>query len=99
VKVDSAGNLYISESCVTVSSGTGGGFAVMNRVRRVDAATGIISTIAGGVTAGFGGDGGPPGSASLLNTPAWLAIAGSGNLYIADSGNNRIRRIDGPRES
>ncbi len=95
VKVDSAGNLYISESCVTVSSSTGGGFAVANRVVRVDAATGIMTTIAGGNTAGFGGDGGPPGSASLLNTPAGLAIDGSGTLYIADSGNNRIRRIDG----
>ncbi len=95
VKVDSAGNLYISESCVTVSSGLGDASAVMNRVRRVDAVTGIISTIAGGLNAGFAGDGGPPGSASLLNTPAGLALDASGSLYIADSGNNRIRRIDG----
>jgi sugar lactone lactonase YvrE len=97
VKVDSAGNIYISESCVVASSGSGGGGggAVMNRVRRVDAATGIIRTIAGGISAGFSGDGGPPGSASQLNTPGGLAIDGSGSVYIADSGNNRVRRIDG----
>jgi sugar lactone lactonase YvrE len=95
VKVDSAGNLYISESCVVATGGSGGGgVAVMNRIRRVDAATGIITTIAGGFSPGFGGDGGPAGNASL-NTPAGLAIDGSGNIYIADSGNNRVRRIDG----
>jgi len=96
VKVDTAGNIYISESCVVATGGSGGGgFAVMNRVRRVDAATGIIRTIAGGINAGFSGDGGPPGSASQLNTPGGLAIDGSGSVYIADSGNNRVRRIDG----
>ncbi|HEY6392594.1 MAG TPA: Ig-like domain repeat protein, partial [Bryobacteraceae bacterium] len=95
VKVDSAGNIYISESCVVVTGSVGGPVAVMNRVRRVDAATGIIRTIAGGLNPGFGGDGGPPGSASQLNTPGGLAIDGSGSVYIADSGNNRVRRIDG----
>jgi hypothetical protein len=55
----------------------------------------MMATIAGGFAAGFGGDGGPPGSPSLLNTPAGLAIDGTGTLYIADSGNNRVRRIDG----
>jgi sugar lactone lactonase YvrE len=96
VKVDSAGNIYISETCVVATGGSGGGgVAVMNRVRRVDAVTGIIRTIAGGINAGFGGDGGPPGSASLLNTPGGLAIDASGSVYIADSGNNRVRRIDG----
>jgi sugar lactone lactonase YvrE len=101
VKVDAAGNLYISESCISASGGSGGGGSsgsgggVSNRVLRLDAATGILRTIAGGITAGFSGDGGPPGSASQLNTPGGLAIDGSGTLYIADSGNNRVRRIDG----
>jgi large repetitive protein len=102
VKVDSAGNLYISESCVIVSGGSGGGGSgvggsggsEVNRIRRVDAATGIITTIAGAANWGFSGDGGPATSA-LLSSPAGLAIDGSGNIYVADSGNNRVRRIDG----
>ncbi|HEV2198405.1 MAG TPA: Ig-like domain repeat protein [Bryobacteraceae bacterium] len=99
VKVDSAGNLYISDSCTTASGGGGGGSGggcgggSMNRIRRVDSVTGIITTIAGGNNFGFSGDGGPAASA-LLSAPAGLAIDGSGNIYIADSGNNRIRRID-----
>jgi sugar lactone lactonase YvrE len=102
VKVDSVGNLYISESCVISVSGSGGGGSGSggaggsdtNRIRRVDVATGIITTIAGAANWGFAGDGGPATSA-LLSAPAGLAIDGSGNLYIADSANNRIRRIDG----
>jgi len=65
-----------------------------NRIRRVDAATGIITTVAGNGTAGFGGDGGPAISASL-NSPAGIAIDNLGDLYIADSVNNRIRKVDG----
>jgi hypothetical protein len=59
----------------------------------VDAATGIITTIAGGLSGGFAGDGGPA-TAALLNLPIGLALDSAGNLFIADSGNNRVRRID-----
>lgn len=63
------------------------------RIRRITFSTGIIDTIAGDGTAGFGGDGGPATAASL-NSPADLAIGPDGRLYVADSYNNVIRRID-----
>jgi DNA-binding beta-propeller fold protein YncE len=62
-------------------------------VRRVDAETGIISTIAGVGRAGYGGDGGPARDA-LFRQPHSIAVDGDGALYIADIGNHRIRRID-----
>ncbi|MBU2008400.1 MAG: hypothetical protein KJ624_00900 [Chloroflexi bacterium] len=74
-----SGNLYIADSG-------------NNRVRRVDLATGTITTLAGNGAVGSGGDGGPA-TAAQLNNPIGLAL-GSGNLYIADSGNNRVRRVD-----
>ena len=77
--VDGSGNLYIADSG-------------NQRVRKVDAA-GIITTVAGTGDYGFGGDGGPAANA-LLNEPQGLAVDGSGNLYIADSGNERVRRVD-----
>ena len=61
-----------------------------NRVRRVDQATGTITTFAGTSVAGAGGDGGPA-VAAQLSSPAGLALD-SGNLYIA--GGNRVRRVD-----
>jgi uncharacterized protein (TIGR03437 family) len=78
--VDSAGNVYIGDR----------GF---NVVRKVNAA-GIISTAVGtpGIT-GFAGDGGPATSA-LISAALGVAVDGSGNLYIADSGNCRIRKVD-----
>jgi len=79
VVLDTSGNLYISDP--------------LNRVRRVDAVTGLISTVAGNGTAGFSGDGGPATSASL-NTPRKMAMDAAGNLFIADSNNGRIRRVD-----
>jgi len=63
-----------------------------NRVRRIDA-NGVVTTLAGNGTAGFSGDGGPATSA-LLNGPTDVAVDGLGNVYIADSGNNRIRLVD-----
>jgi sugar lactone lactonase YvrE len=82
VAFDPAGNLYI-----------GGG--VYQVVRKVDAGTGIITTVAGNVQnpgkQGFAGDGGPATQATLDNSG--LAIDGSGNLLIADQGNNRIREV------
>jgi sugar lactone lactonase YvrE len=53
----------------------------------------LISTIAGGNTAGFAGDGGPAARA-LFNSPTALAVDRAGNVFVADKGNARIRRID-----
>ena len=78
VAVDGAGNLYIAESD--------------HRVRRVDPA-GIITTFAGTGVQGFSGDDGPAISAQL-DTPTSVAVDSDGNVYIVDSDNNRIRRVD-----
>jgi sugar lactone lactonase YvrE len=61
-------------------------------VRKVNT-NGIITTVAGNGTPGFSGDGGPAASAEL-NYPASVAADASGNLYIADIANNRIRKVD-----
>lgn len=66
---------------------------VGNLVRRVDARTGIITTIAGTGDASFSGDGGPAINAAI-NTAFGLTADNNGNLFIADTGNSRIRRID-----
>ena len=78
--VDAAGNLFLSDSS-------------NNRVRRVDASTGIITTVAGNGTAGYSGDNGPATQAEV-NNPSGLVLDGAGNLYIADSSNSLIRRVD-----
>src|SRR6185437_15235310 len=63
-----------------------------HRIRKVSAATGMITTMAG-ATAGFGGDLGAASAARLM-LPRGLSLDGAGNLYVADSANHRIRRID-----
>jgi sugar lactone lactonase YvrE len=63
-----------------------------NRVRKVDYATGIISTIAGTGVAGAAGDGGPATGAQL-NRPTGLAFDIQGNLYITEEGGNRVRKV------
>jgi uncharacterized protein (TIGR03437 family) len=78
IVVDPSGNIYISD-------------ANNHRVRLL-APNGLIHTIAGNGTAGFAGDNGPA-VASQLNSPYGLALDSSGNLYVADLGNARIRRI------
>ncbi|MCA1570130.1 MAG: hypothetical protein LC798_07380, partial [Chloroflexi bacterium] len=78
--LDDAGNLFIAER-----DG--------NRVRRVDAATGVITTVAGNGTFGFNGDD-QPATQAHLRIPHALAIDSSGNLFIADEGNARVRRVD-----
>jgi uncharacterized protein (TIGR03437 family) len=78
VAVDSSGNLYIADS----SNG---------RVRKVSAA-GIISTVAGTSATGYSGDGGPATDAQL-SRPRGVAVDVNGNLFIADSGNWRIRKV------
>ena len=62
------------------------------RIRKIS--NGVISTVAGSGALGFSGDGGPATSA-LLNAPTGIAVDSAGNLYIADSGNNRIREVSG----
>jgi sugar lactone lactonase YvrE len=83
VAVDRAGNIFVADAFGN------------NRVRKIDATTGIVRTIAGSGRAGFSGDGGPATQA-LLNTPAGsVALDGQGNTYVLDLGNQRIRKIDG----
>jgi trimeric autotransporter adhesin len=75
---DAAGNWYIAD-------------AGNNRIRRITPA-GVIATVAGNGTAGSAGDNGPAVNAEL-NNPRGLVLDSSGNLYIADAGNNRIRKL------
>jgi sugar lactone lactonase YvrE len=79
VAVDDSGRLYIAD------------FG-NNRVRRVDA-SGRITTVAGNGQQGFSGDGGRATRAKL-KAPSGLALDAAGNLYIADSGNNRVRKVN-----
>lgn len=81
VVMDKSGNLYIAD-------------AGNNCIRKVSPA-GVIVTVAGnGNRAGFAGDGAAAASA-LLNIPSDVAVDASGSLFIADAGNNRVRRVDG----
>jgi uncharacterized protein (TIGR03437 family) len=64
-----------------------------SRVRRIDAATGIVTTVAGTGTNGFSGDGGP-GTQARLSSPGRLAVDSTGNVFFMDGGNLRIRKID-----
>ena len=75
--LDRNGNLYLAE---------------LTRVRKLEALTGIISTVAGTGIYGFSGDGGLATNASL-NSVESIATDSTGNLYIADSGNRRIRKV------
>ncbi len=67
--------------------------AINGAIRQIDLVTGAVSTVAGTGNNGYSGDGGPATSA-LLNTPTGVAVDGAGDLYIADEGNNVIRRVD-----
>lgn len=80
VAVDRAGNLYFSDT-------------FNHRIRRIEAAGGVISTVAGSGEAGFGGDAGPALRAAL-NEPYGIALDRAGNLHIADRLNRRVRRVD-----
>ncbi len=65
-----------------------------SKVRRVNLDTGIISSYAGTGIAGYSGDGGPA-TAATLNVPQRLQVDSLGNVYVADTGNSAVRRIDG----
>lgn len=78
IAFDLAGNLYIS---------SGG------RLLRMDAATSIITRIAGGATSGYAGDGGPA-TAARINSSRGLAVDATGNVYLSDSWSHRVRRVD-----
>ncbi|MGV9334965.1 hypothetical protein [Nocardia sp. NPDC003726] len=62
-------------------------------MRRVDHATGVITTVAGTGTDGYDGDNQPAIDVDL-DYPGGVAVDGSGNLYIADTGNKRVRRVE-----
>lgn len=79
VAFDASGNLYITDSG-------------NNRVRKVAAGNGVITTVAGTGEAGFSGDGGPATSAQL-SYPFGVAIDASGNLFIGEEGTSRIRKV------
>src|SRR5207344_638688 len=80
IAVDKAGNLYITDT-------------MHSRIRRVDG-NGIITTVAGNGMVGFSGDGGPATSAALAS-PYSVTVDSAGNLYIADTFNGRVRKVDG----
>ena len=82
--LDTDGNLYISDMN-------------NNRIRKIDASTQNITTIAGTGANAFGGDG-AAATAARLNKPRGLAFDAAGNLYIADGNNHRIRKIDANTE-
>lgn len=80
VAYDASGNLYIADSD--------------NNVIRKVSSSGTVTTVAGTGQQGFGGDGGSATSA-WLDTPTGIAVDAHGNIYIADSHNNRIREVSG----
>ncbi len=82
VAIDLLGNLFISDS-------------YNNRIRIVNLGTGMIYTIAGDGISGFSGDGGIANLAEL-DYPENVAFDASDNMYIADNGNNRIRKVSAP---
>ena len=79
IAIDDTANVYFADT-------------YNNRIRKISAATGIITTVAGTGTAGYNGDG-ALATASQLNYPFGVAVDHSGNIYIADTYNNRIRKI------
>ena len=79
VAADADGNLFIADWG-------------NHRVRKVDS-SGVITTVAGTGESDFGGDGGPAGAA-MLDTPRGVAADGNGNLFIADTFNHRVRKVD-----
>jgi len=83
--VDGTGNIFIADA---------GGGGYNNVVLKVNPA-GVITIVAGdGYSPGFSGDGGPAAHYALLNSPSGVTVDGAGNVFIADQGNNRIRKVN-----
>ena len=80
VKLDAAGNLYWSDTAAHI-------------VRKRDGITGVITTVAGRGSSGYSGDGGLATEAEL-SLPTGLALDVDGNIYVVDSGNHTLRRVD-----
>ena len=80
IDADSCGNVFVTDKA-------------SNRVRRIDAQTGVISTVAGVCRFGYDGDG-KPAVRSMLNVPEAAIVDREANVYIADSMNHRIRKVD-----
>jgi sugar lactone lactonase YvrE len=78
VAVDAAGNLYVADT-------------FNHTIRKVVVQSGVVTTLAG--TAGMAGSADGTGSAALFNYPQGVAVDGAGNVYVADSGNNTIRKV------
>ncbi len=86
--VDSSGDIFIAEGGI----GTGTGLAIGDyKIWKINGA-GIVSTAAGNGIENYSGDGGPA-TAAQLNMPANMVLDSVGNLYIADSANNRVRKV------
>jgi len=81
VTIDSTGNIYISDDGNNV-------------IRKINASTGKITTVAGNGTAGFSGDNGSATSAKLNDPSLGVAFDAAGNFYIADDANERIRKVN-----
>ena len=79
VAVDAAGNVYIADT--------------LNHAVRKVTPDGVINTLAGTGNPGYSGDGGPANKARL-SLPSAVAVDANGNVYVADTGNNQVRRID-----
>jgi trimeric autotransporter adhesin len=77
--IAATGNLYIADQS-------------NHRIRKITAGTGLISTVAGNGNFGLTGDGGLA-TAATLSDPTFVSVDASGNLYIADAGNDRIRKV------
>jgi streptogramin lyase len=80
VDFDAHGNVFVAE--------------YENRIRRIDAVTGTITTVVGTGAEGFAGDGGPA-PAAVISHPHGLPVASDGTIVFADTWNHRIRRVDG----
>ena len=79
VAVDGGGNVFAADTW-------------NNRIRRVAAGTGVVTTVAGNGAGGFGGDGGPATSA-VMNGPFGVAVDSDGSVLFTDTNNHRIRRV------
>jgi sugar lactone lactonase YvrE len=80
VAIDADGNMYVCER-------------EGNRVRRVDANSGVIRTVAGAGAKGYTGDGGPALQATF-NGPKWIHVGGDGMVYVVDTENHCVRQIN-----